>query len=154
MAWKPMGRPTVREQRGKWVVRVDGVDTETGKNRPRQLGTYPSKRAATTAASQFAADGEIGGDRRTLGHVVERWATSRVDVSGTTREQYQWAAGHIKNDDRDSRSRRCGAPNAGAGFAQRIRRSSPTCAPSISSPTSALASATMSSRREWIPSLL
>ena len=27
MAWKPMGRPTVREQRGKSVVRIDGVDT-------------------------------------------------------------------------------------------------------------------------------
>ena len=97
MAWKPMGRPTVREQRSKWVVRIDGVDTETGKTRPRQLGTYPSKRAATTAASQFAADGEVGGDRRTVGHVVERWAASRVDVAGTTREQYEWAAGHIKS---------------------------------------------------------
>ena len=97
MAWKPMGRPTVREQRGKWVVRVDGVDTETGKNRPRQLGTYSSKRAAITAASQFAADGEVGGDRRTVGQVVEQWAASRVHVAGNTRENYVWAAGHIKN---------------------------------------------------------
>ena len=33
LAWKPMGRPTVREQRNKWIVRIDGVDTETGKIR-------------------------------------------------------------------------------------------------------------------------
>ncbi len=38
-------RPTVRQQRDKWVVRVDGIDTETGKQRPRQLGTYLSKRS-------------------------------------------------------------------------------------------------------------
>ena len=33
-------QPTVRKQRDKWVVRVDGIDTATGKHRPRQLGTY------------------------------------------------------------------------------------------------------------------
>jgi len=42
MAWKATGQPTVREQRDKWVVRVDGIDTATGKHRPRQLGTYAS----------------------------------------------------------------------------------------------------------------
>ncbi len=31
--------PTVRKQRDKWVVRIDGIDTATGKHRPRQLGT-------------------------------------------------------------------------------------------------------------------
>ena len=40
MAWKATGQPTVRKQRDKWVVRVDGIDTATGKHRPRQLGTY------------------------------------------------------------------------------------------------------------------
>ena len=39
MAWKPTGHPAVRRQRDKWVVRVDGIDTVTGKRRPRQLGT-------------------------------------------------------------------------------------------------------------------
>ena len=97
LAWKPMGRPTVREQRSKWVVRIDGVDTETGRMRPRQLGTYTSKRAANTAASQYASDGETGGDRRTVGHVVEKWAATRVHVAGNTRQQYEWAAGHIKD---------------------------------------------------------
>ena len=32
MAWKPTGQPTVRRQREKWVVRVDGIDTETGRH--------------------------------------------------------------------------------------------------------------------------
>ena len=40
MGWKATGQPTVRKQRDKWVVRVDGIDTETGNHRPRQLGTY------------------------------------------------------------------------------------------------------------------
>jgi len=46
MAWKATGQPTVRKQRDKWVVRVDGIDTATGKVRPRQLGSYASPRAA------------------------------------------------------------------------------------------------------------
>jgi hypothetical protein len=49
MGWKATGQPTVCVQRGKWVVRVDGIDTETGKHRPRQLGTYSSQRAAQAA---------------------------------------------------------------------------------------------------------
>ena len=67
MAWKPTGRPTVRQQRDKWVVRVDGIDTETGKRRPRQLGTYTSRRAAQAAASAFAAAGDVGSERDTVG---------------------------------------------------------------------------------------
>jgi hypothetical protein len=32
MAWKSSsGRPQVREQRDKWVVRIDGIDTASGK---------------------------------------------------------------------------------------------------------------------------
>jgi hypothetical protein len=38
MAWKPTGRPTVRQQREKWVVRIDGIDTETGRHRPTTAG--------------------------------------------------------------------------------------------------------------------
>ncbi len=38
MAWKSTGRPTVNQQRDTWVVRVDGIDTESAKDRPRQLG--------------------------------------------------------------------------------------------------------------------
>jgi integrase len=95
MAWKPTGQPTVRQQRDKWVVRVDGIDTETGKSRPRQLGTFNSRRSAQKAATSYAAAGETGGERGSVGHLVEQWAASRVDVSGKTRLQYEWAAGHI-----------------------------------------------------------
>ncbi|MCU1399399.1 MAG: integrase family protein, partial [Acidimicrobiales bacterium] len=95
MAWKPSGQPKVRQQRDKWVVRIDGIDTITGNDRPRQLGTYPSKRAATKAASEFAAKRDTGGDRQTVGAYVKQWAAGRVDVAPNTREQYEWAAGHI-----------------------------------------------------------
>lgn len=66
-----------------------------GRSRPRQLGTYTSKRAATKAATEFAAQRETGGDRRTVGAFVTKWAASRVDVAANTRQQYMWAAGHI-----------------------------------------------------------
>ena len=50
MGWKATGQPTVRQQPSKWVVRVDGIDTETGRHRPRQLGTFASQRAALKAS--------------------------------------------------------------------------------------------------------
>ncbi len=52
--WKQTGQPTVQRQRERWVVRVDGIDTETGKHRPRQLGTFASRRSAQAAATSFA----------------------------------------------------------------------------------------------------
>jgi len=30
VAWKPTGRPVVRQQRDRWVVRIDGIDTASG----------------------------------------------------------------------------------------------------------------------------
>ena len=96
MAWKPTGRPTVRQQRDKWVVRIDGIDTETGSRRPRQLGTFTSRRSAQAAATSFAAAGEVGGDRDTVGRLVDQWVAGRLDVSNKTRVQYEWAAGHIR----------------------------------------------------------
>lgn len=98
MAWKPTGRPSVRRQRDKWVVRVDGLDTETGRRRPRQLATCISERAARKAAAAFTAAGDVGGDRGTVGQLVRRWAASRVDVTARTRVQYEWAADCIARD--------------------------------------------------------
>ena len=95
MGWKMTGRPTVRQQRGKWVVRVDGVDTASGKPRPRQIGTYPSRHAAAVAASAAAARGAGRTGKGTVGWAVERWVHSRSDVGESTRAQYEWAAGHI-----------------------------------------------------------
>jgi len=50
MAWKAVGEPIVQRQRDRWVLRLDGIDTETGKRRPRQLGTFDSERKAVAAA--------------------------------------------------------------------------------------------------------
>ena len=95
MAWKATGQPQVRQQRGRWVVRVDGVDTATGKARPRQLGTYPSRRAAQAAATGAAATGAGPVTRDTVSWLVWRWVRSKTDVSVKARAQYEWAAGHI-----------------------------------------------------------
>ena len=95
VAWKQASHPTVQKQRDKWVVRVEGIDTETGRRKPRQLGTFKSRRSAQSAASSFVATGELASDRDTVAHLVERWVAGKVDVSNKTRSQYEWAAGHI-----------------------------------------------------------
>jgi len=77
-------------------VRVPGIDTETGRRQPRQLGTFRSRRAAQSAATSFAASGDTASDRGTVAHLLERWVAGKIDVSNKTRQQYQWAAGHIK----------------------------------------------------------
>ncbi len=95
MGWKSTGRPIVRQQRGRWVVRVDGLDTETGQHRPRQLGTFPSRRSAEAAAREASADGRAGAERGTVGWLVQRWVKSRTDVGQMARDQYAWASDHI-----------------------------------------------------------
>jgi hypothetical protein len=77
-------------------VRLDGMDTETGKHRSRQLGTYQSRRSAQGAAIRFAASGDVVMERGTVGALVEQWAASRVDVATKTRTQYEWAAGRTR----------------------------------------------------------
>ena len=98
MGWKPTGRPTVRQQREKWVVRVDGIDTESGKHRPRQLGTFTSRRSAQRAASAFTESGDVGSDHGTVGALVDSWVAGRVHVSAKSRMQYEWAATQIRRD--------------------------------------------------------
>lgn len=97
MAWKQTGQPTIQQQRGKWVARVEGIDTETGKRRPRQIGTFASKRSAQSAAMKFAASGDSLAEHDTVAGLVDRWVAGRVDVGGKTRMQYEWAAGHIRS---------------------------------------------------------
>jgi integrase len=96
MTWKATGLPTVRQQRGRWVVRVDGIDAETGNHRPRQLGTYASQRAARNAAANAIESGRERVERELIGDLVQQWADSRTDVSPNQRQQYRWAAGHIQ----------------------------------------------------------
>lgn len=95
--WKQTGHPAVQKQRERWVVRVPGINPETGRRQPRQIGTFNSRRSAQAAAAAFAASGEVGSDRDTISYLVDRWVAGRLDVSNKTRLQYQWAAGHIKS---------------------------------------------------------
>ena len=95
MAWKQTNHPTVQKQRDKWVVRVDGIDTVSGARKPRQLGTYRSRRSAQAAASSFAASGRSGASGTPSPQPSNRWVAGTVDVSSKTRLQYEWAAGHV-----------------------------------------------------------
>ena len=95
MGWKATGQPTVRKQRDKWVVRVDGIDTATGKHRPRQLGTYPSQRAALAAARSGQAD-RRSTERGTVSWLVRRYVAGRTDITLKSRESYEWAIPHIE----------------------------------------------------------
>ena len=96
MAWKATGQPTVRKQRDKWVVRVDGIDTVTGKHRPRQVGSYPSQRSATTAARSMRAD-DRSSERGTVSWLVRRYVAGRTDITEKAQQQYEWAIPHIEN---------------------------------------------------------
>lgn len=96
MGWKATGEPTVRRQREKWVVRVDGIDTETGRARPRQIGTYPSQRAARSAATKAISEGDGPVVRGNLAWLLDRWVASRTDISAKSKLQYEWGAGHVK----------------------------------------------------------
>jgi len=95
MAWKPTGSPLVRKQRDKWVVRVDGVDTGTGKHKPKQLGTYKSQRSALKAAREMKVEGVVA-DKGTVSWLVRRYVAGRTDITPKAQEQYAWAIPHIE----------------------------------------------------------
>ena len=95
MAWKATGQPTVRKQRGKWVVRVDGIDTVTGKHKPKQLGTYQSQRSANAAARESRAD-DVAVTKGTVSWLVRRYVAGRTDITPKAQEQYAWAIPHIE----------------------------------------------------------
>lgn len=97
MGWKATGRPTVRKQRDRWVVRVDGIDSGTGQHRPRQLGTFTSQRAARAAAAEYTAEHVEGGGKGTVGWQVDRWVVAKTAVNEKSTMQNKWAAGHIRN---------------------------------------------------------
>ena len=97
MSWKSVGQPTARQQRDKWVVRIDGIDTTTGKRRPRQIGTYASQRSALAAAREFRAN-ERSTERGTVSWLVRRYVEGKSDITPKAREQYQWAIPHIESE--------------------------------------------------------
>ena len=81
MAWKASGEPTVRKQHDKWVVRVDGIDTETGRapaattrhvlSRSEPRGRRRGRPSPTAARSSAAPSAWL----------VRRYVDSRTDVS-------------------------------------------------------------------------
>lgn len=77
------------------VVRVDGIDTAAGNARPRQLGTYPSQRAARAAAAAAIEAGHDRPERGTVAQLVDEWIASRTHASPNQAQQYRWAARHI-----------------------------------------------------------
>ena len=81
VVWRQSSHPTVQKQRDKWVVCVECIDTVSGARKPRQLGTYPSRRSAGVAAASLAASSELGVQRDTIAAVVDRWLAGKVDVS-------------------------------------------------------------------------
>jgi integrase len=95
MSWKAIGQPTVRKQRDKWVVRIDGIDTASGKQRPRQLGTYASQRSALAASRAQRAEARST-ERGTVSWLVRRYVASKSDITPKAREQYAWAIPHIE----------------------------------------------------------
>ncbi|MEO7397550.1 MAG: hypothetical protein ABIW84_03200, partial [Ilumatobacteraceae bacterium] len=97
MSWKSVGQPTARQQRDKWVVRIDGIDTTTGKRRPRQIGTYASQRSALAAAREFRAN-ERSTERGTISWLVRRYVEGKSDITPKAREQYRWAIPHIEGE--------------------------------------------------------
>lgn len=95
MSWKATGQPAVRKQRDKWAVRIDGIDTTTGKVRPKQLGTYASQRTAQAAARQHNAE-EHSLERGNVSWLVRRYVNGKIDITPKAREQYIWAIPHIE----------------------------------------------------------
>lgn len=85
------GEPEVHQQRGKWVVRVQGYDASTGSRRVRQLGTFATKRAAVAYQRALAA-GKAGTDTETVAEFLESvWLPAkRGRVEPTTFDQYTW----------------------------------------------------------------
>ena len=88
MGWEATGQPTVRRQRTTWVVRVDGSDTETGRPRPRQLGTYATQRAALAAARSLPLQ-ERTGTLDTVSWLVRGHVAARTDPTLRDKEHYR-----------------------------------------------------------------
>ena len=97
MSWKATGQPTVRKHRDKRTVRIEGIDTETGNRRPRQIGTYASQRSAFAAAREFRAS-ERSTERGTVSWLVRRYVDGKSDITPKAREQYSWALPHIESE--------------------------------------------------------
>ena len=89
--WVQVGEPEVHRHRGKWVVRQGGYDPATARRRVRQLGTFPTKRAAL-AHKKALGEGRAGTDSESLSDFLEVWLRSKEGrVAVSTFDQYAWA---------------------------------------------------------------
>ena len=90
------------QARGKSVVRVDGIDTVTGKHKPKQLGTYQSQRSANAAAREMRAE-DVAVTKGTVSWPVRRYVAGRTDITPKAQEQYaSWKFETAVNDRPDS----------------------------------------------------
>ena len=91
MAWVSRGDPTVQRQRDRWVVRQPGIDSVTGKRRPRQFGTFDTEFEAEEAAVR------IGSGMLLEVYLLDVWLDAKAgSVESSTLHQYRWAVeGHI-----------------------------------------------------------
>ena len=76
MAWKATGQPTVRKQRDRWVVRVDGIDTAT------YVGAVAG---VTVSLATTTAQNTVGDGTDTLSSIENLIGSSFADtLSGTS----------------------------------------------------------------------
>ena len=80
-----------------WCVSTASTPRRAGTDRGSSARSHRDARRSPRRPRSPPA-GEHGADRGTVGHLVEQWAASRVDVTAKTRAQYEWAAGHIERD--------------------------------------------------------
>ncbi len=81
----------MQRQRDCWVVRQPGVDSVTGKRRPRQFGTFDTEHEAEAAAVR------IGSGMLLEAYLLDLWLGAKaLKIEGSTLHQYRWAVeGHI-----------------------------------------------------------
>ena len=142
MAWKPTGRPDGAPPARKWVVRVDGIDTETGKRRPRQLGTFASRRVGRAGGVVHGSQATSAASAARVGQLVDSWAASRVDV---------WQQdSDCSTSGRPSASPATSAPSASTGSTARTwPAGSRTWPPAATTPGAASRSSAWCCARRW-----
>ncbi len=84
MTWISSGEAVVQKQRGRWVVRQPGYDGATGKRRPRQVGTFATKREALATARRVGPGGAGSGSQTLEVFLTDVWLRameSKVEAS-------------------------------------------------------------------------
>jgi hypothetical protein len=101
IVWKQTGQPTVQRPRERWVVRVAGIDTETGQRRSRQVGTFTSRRPRVRTADRPAQVTmpayALFSSTDVLSAVVLEWMMAELSSGGRfCRREAQLGAGEVE----------------------------------------------------------